>query len=71
MAIFTTWVLTPYTICSKGQILTPEQAKLLKLLQYPSAKFHIKVKAHWKKDTEQRQLFHLLQDRRTERNNGK
>jgi len=52
-------LLKPYTICSKGDVLTPEQAKLLKLFQRPLAQFKIKVKAHWNKNNEQVQLFDL------------
>ena len=52
-------LLKPYTICSKGDVLTPEQAKLLKLFQRPLAKFHIKIKAHWDKDSAQVQVFEL------------
>ncbi|CAF0975310.1 unnamed protein product [Rotaria magnacalcarata] len=52
-------LLQPYTICSKGDVLTPEQAKLLKLFQRPLAQFKIKVKAHWNKKNEQVQVFDL------------
>jgi len=52
-------LLKPFTICSKGDTLTPEQAKLLKLFQRPLAQFKIKVKAHWNKKTEQVQVFDL------------
>ncbi|CAF0803324.1 unnamed protein product [Rotaria sordida] len=52
-------LLKPFTICSKGDILTPEQAKLLKLFQRPLAQFKIKVKVHWNKQNEQVQVFDL------------
>ncbi|CAF4510600.1 unnamed protein product, partial [Rotaria sp. Silwood2] len=52
-------LLKPFTICSKGDVLTPEQAKLLKLFQRPLAQFKIKVKAHWNKQNEQVQIFEL------------
>lgn len=55
-------LLKPYTICSSGDTLTPEQAKLLKLFQRPLAQFQIKVKAHWNKKTEQVQVFELHDD---------
>jgi mRNA turnover protein 4 len=55
-------LLKPYTICSTGNVLTPEQAKLLKLFQRPLAQFKIKVKAHWNKNNEQVQLFDLHDD---------
>ncbi|CAF4885986.1 unnamed protein product [Rotaria socialis] len=45
-------LLKPFTICSKGDVLTPEQAKLLKLFQRPLAQFKIKVKLHWNKSNE-------------------
>ena len=32
-----------YTVCEKGQILTPEQAKILKLVLNPIAKFRINI----------------------------
>ncbi|CAF3522484.1 unnamed protein product, partial [Rotaria socialis] len=35
-----------------GDVLTPEQAKLLKLFQRPLAQFKIKVKLHWNKSNE-------------------
>ena len=52
-------LLKPFTICSKGDVLTPEQAKLLKLFQRPLAQFKIKVKVHWNKDNEQVRVFDL------------
>jgi mRNA turnover protein 4 len=55
-------LLKPFTICSKGDVLTPEQAKLLKLFQRPLAQFKIKVKAHWNKKTEQVQVFDLHEE---------
>lgn len=55
-------LLKPFTICSKGDLLTPEQAKLLKLFQKPLAQFKIKVKAFWDKDSEQVQVFELNDD---------
>lgn len=55
-------LLKEYTICSKGDVLTPEQAKLLKLFQRPLAKFHIKVKAHWDRNSQQVQVFELNHD---------
>ena len=55
-------LLKPYTICSSGDVLTPEQAKLLKYFQHPLAQFKIKVKAHWNKNNEQVQVFDLHDD---------
>jgi len=59
-------LLKPFTICSKGDVLTPEQAKLLKLFQRPLAQFKIKVKAHWNKKTEQVQVFELHEEQEEE-----
>lgn len=40
-----------YTVCKKGQILTPEQAKILKLIAKPIATFRLTIKCHWNKKT--------------------
>ena len=55
-------LLKPFTICTKGDLLTPEQAKLLKLFQRPLAHFRIQVKAFWDKDSEQVQVFDLHEE---------
>jgi len=55
-------LLKPFTICSKGDVLTPEQAKLLKLFQRPLAQFKIKVKVHWNKNNKQVQGFDLHEE---------
>jgi len=55
-------LLKPFTVCSKGDVLTPEQAKLLKLFQQPLAQFKIKVKAHWNKDSGQVEVFDIHDD---------
>ena len=55
-------LLKPFTICSTGDVLTPEQAKLLKLFQHPLAQFQIKVKAHWNKNSEQVRVFDIHDD---------
>lgn len=36
-------LISPYTVCEKGQTLTPEQAKILKLVGRPLAKFRVNV----------------------------
>jgi mRNA turnover protein 4 len=59
-------LLKPFTICSKGDLLTPEQAKLLKLFQRPLAQFKIKVKAHWNKNNQQVQVFDLHEEQEEE-----
>lgn len=38
-----------YTVCKKGQILTPEQAKILKLIAKPIATFQLTIKCHFDK----------------------
>jgi len=55
-------LIKPFTICSKGDILTAEQAKLLKLFKRPLAQFKMKVKAHWDKQTNQVEIFDLHDD---------
>ncbi|UJR34296.1 hypothetical protein I4U23_021700 [Adineta vaga] len=62
-------LLKPFTICSKGDTLTPEQAKLLKLFQRPLAQFKIKVKAHWNKKTENVQVFDIQESEEEEEDN--
>lgn len=37
-------------MCKEGSVLTPEQAKLLELLEYRLAKFQLILKACWIKD---------------------
>jgi len=39
-----------YTVCEKGKVLTPEQARILKLLAKPMAKFKLHLKCSWNKD---------------------
>lgn len=43
-------LLKDYEICKTGSILTPEQAKILKLLEYKLAPFELVLKACWIKD---------------------
>lgn len=40
-----------YTVCKKGQILTPEQAKVLKLIAKPIATFRLTINCLWNKTT--------------------
>lgn len=44
-------VYKDYTVCKKGQILTPEQAKILKLIAKPIATFKLTIKCYWNKKT--------------------
>lgn len=43
-------LLKDYTICKKGNVLTPEQAKILQLLDMKLAKFKLVLKGVWIKD---------------------
>lgn len=38
-----------YKVCKKGQILTPEQARILKLIAMPIATFRLTIKCRWSK----------------------
>lgn len=38
-----------YTVCEKGKVLTPEQARILKLIAKPMAKFKLTIKCSWSK----------------------
>lgn len=41
---------TSFTACEKGKMLTPEQAKILKLFARPLAEFRITIKCSWSKN---------------------
>lgn len=43
-------LINDFVVCEKGQTLTPEQAKILKLIGRPLAKFHVKVEYSYSKD---------------------
>jgi len=51
-----------YTVCKKGDILTPEQAKLLKLFQYQQSEFKVRIKAVWTKNDGCIQVFEIQDD---------
>jgi mRNA turnover protein 4 len=40
-------LLQDYQVCSEGDILSPEQAKILKLLAHPMAEFRIQLEYVW------------------------
>lgn len=40
-----------YLVCKEGQILTPEQAKILKLITRPMAEFKLNIECCWIKET--------------------
>jgi len=44
-------LLKPFTVCNEGDTLTPEQAKILKLLAMPTVNFLIRIQCAWKKAT--------------------
>eukprot|EP00343_Euplotes_focardii_P006668 CAMPEP_0205822234 /NCGR_PEP_ID=MMETSP0206-20130828/11686_1 /ASSEMBLY_ACC=CAM_ASM_000279 /TAXON_ID=36767 /ORGANISM="Euplotes focardii, Strain TN1" /LENGTH=231 /DNA_ID=CAMNT_0053118341 /DNA_START=35 /DNA_END=730 /DNA_ORIENTATION=+ len=44
-------LLTDLTVCSPGQILTPEQCKILELFEQPQAVFRMHVHCLWHADT--------------------
>jgi len=46
-------LLTPFKVCDGGSTLSPEQAKILKLLAMPTVNFQINIQCGWSKATEQ------------------
>lgn len=38
-----------YTVCTEGKVLTPEQARILKLIAKPMATFTLEIKCSWSK----------------------
>lgn len=45
-----------FTVCSKGDVLTPERAKLLEYLGYKQAKFSLQLISHYSKENGFKQL---------------
>lgn len=43
-------LISDFVVCEKGQTLTPEQAKILKLIHKPMAKFHVTVESSYSKE---------------------
>ncbi|EDO30123.1 predicted protein [Nematostella vectensis] len=43
-------LLSDHTVCKEGDVLTPEQARILKLFGNPMAEFHITLLCRWSKD---------------------
>lgn len=39
-----------YTVCTEGKLLTPEQARILKLFAKPMATFSLQIKCSWSRD---------------------
>lgn len=43
-------LISDFVVCEKGKILTPEQAKILKLIHKPMAKFHVTIESSYSKE---------------------
>lgn len=39
-----------HTVCEEGKVLTPEQARILKLIAKPMATFTLLIKCFWSKE---------------------
>ncbi|XP_034253958.1 mRNA turnover protein 4 homolog [Thrips palmi] len=50
-------LLQDYQLCKKGSVLTPEKARILKLLGRTMAEFHVTLKCMWEKSTGKLQRF--------------
>ncbi|KAM8927341.1 mRNA turnover protein 4 homolog [Pelodytes ibericus] len=50
-------LLSDYEVCKEGDVLTPEQARILKLFGYQMAEFKIELKAMWSAETGEFQQF--------------
>ncbi|XP_070505791.1 mRNA turnover protein 4 homolog [Chironomus tepperi] len=55
-------LISEYTVCKKGQTLTPEQAKILKLLNRPLAKFRVNVECCYLKDSGFESIINVIDD---------
>jgi len=51
-----------YTVCKKGQTLTPDQARILKLLEIKMAEFRILVDSVWSKPDNFKLLLQIPED---------
>ncbi|CAH1775926.1 unnamed protein product, partial [Owenia fusiformis] len=52
-------LISEYTVCKKGETLTPEQCRILKLFDYQMATFHLTIETVWSNDGK----FDILKDR--------
>lgn len=43
-------LLKEHEVCRKGAVLTPEQARILKLINRPLAEFKLQIKCVWSKN---------------------
>ncbi|XP_078665076.1 mRNA turnover protein 4 homolog [Branchiostoma floridae x Branchiostoma belcheri] len=61
-------LISDHTVCTEGDVLTPEQARILKLLDTPIVNFHITLDSVWSNDG----TFELLEreDSLTAENEG-
>ncbi|CAH2318376.1 mRNA turnover 4 homolog [Pelobates cultripes] len=50
-------LLSDYEVCKEGDVLTPEQARILKLFGYQMAEFKVTLKAKWIAETGEFQRF--------------
>eukprot|EP00163_Fabomonas_tropica_P007276 TRINITY_DN16_c0_g2_i7.p1 TRINITY_DN16_c0_g2~~TRINITY_DN16_c0_g2_i7.p1 ORF type:complete len:224 (+),score=35.51 TRINITY_DN16_c0_g2_i7:613-1284(+) len=50
-------LLSDYTICTEGEDLTPQQAKLLQQFGIQTSEFKLLIRAHWSKKTHKVQLY--------------
>lgn len=55
-------LLNEYTVCKKGDKLTSEQARILKLLDHKQAEFKVDLIALWSKDDKGEPSFRMLRD---------
>lgn len=44
-------LIKDFVVCKKGNVLTPEQAKILELLDFKLAMFHFELRALWSKES--------------------
>lgn len=44
-------LLSDYEVCKEGDVLTPEQARILKLLGYQMAEFNVSIKCMWSSES--------------------
>ena len=55
-------LLNEYTVCKKGDKLTSEQARILKLLDHKQAEFKVDLIALWSKDGKGDASFRMLRE---------
>jgi len=55
-------LLNEYTVCRKGDKLTSEQARILKLLDHKQAEFKVDLVALWSKDDKGEATFRMLRE---------